>query len=60
MSYSKLTPNHPAYKLVEETKAAGQWVCDAVDHNEWYGCSNPECFKHKGQQERLKKTKEAR
>lgn len=44
-SYRRIAPGEPMYELVEANKRAGRWVCDAFDHNEAGGCSNPQCFK---------------
>lgn len=45
MSYKKIDRGHPDYVRLTMTRATGGWMCDAIDHNEDSGCSNPGCFK---------------
>lgn len=46
--YKRVTPDYGAvYERIEALKNEGIWVCDALDHNEPDGCSNPECWKYK-------------
>lgn len=45
-SYERVKPGEPTYEFIQGAKRHGIWVCDSVDHNEDYGCSNPDCFKH--------------
>lgn len=43
MSYDKITPGHCDWERLVATRANGEWMCDATDHNESGGCSNPTC-----------------
>ena len=50
--YKRLEPQDDLYQHVKSAIERGGWACDAVDHNESDGCSNPSCFKfreHGGQ-----------
>ncbi len=42
--YKRLCKGDPMFDYVECNKAAGNWVCDARDHNSPRGCPNPSCF----------------
>lgn len=46
MDYKKIKRGHPAWKMLQDAKKHGIWMCDSVDHNSDEGCSNPNCFKH--------------
>lgn len=45
MSYRKLQPGECGYELTKTFKRLGIAHCDAYDHNDPGGCSNPACFK---------------
>jgi hypothetical protein len=45
VSYKRIEPGHCDYDRLQANIAAGQWMCDSVDHNEVWGCSNPGCAK---------------
>lgn len=40
--YDRIVAGMPSYERVEATRLRGEWICDAVNHND--GCDNPECF----------------
>ncbi len=48
MKYRKVKKGEPSYERIKACKALGLPICDAWNHNETYGCSNPECFKYHG------------
>lgn len=45
MSYKKIQAGHVDYERLIPCKKAGEWMCDAINHNESRGCSNPQCAK---------------
>lgn len=46
--YTKVDLTDEAYAHVKYNREHGMFACDAVDHNEPAGCSNPDCFKFNG------------
>lgn len=45
-SYKRITAAHPMHELMQYMHSMGHTVCDAVDHNDESGCSNPDCWKY--------------
>lgn len=46
MTYRKIRPGDPLYPRIQVTLALGQWICDAIEHNNADGCPNPTCFNY--------------
>lgn len=53
MSYKSIfdDPNRPQWDLdrCRHLQSLGKLICDSIDHNDNNGCSNPNCFKYKGE-----------